>query len=34
LISVEPLGWEPGDGDEAGGRWGAHTFLVRYLQDV
>lgn len=34
LISVEPLGWISGDGDEDGRRWGAHTFAVRYLQDV
>jgi hypothetical protein len=34
LISVEQLGWDPGDGDETGNRWGAHSYLVRYLQDV
>lgn len=34
LISVEPLGWVAGDGDDDGRRWGAHTFDVRYLQDV
>lgn len=34
LISVEPLGWISGEGDDNGHRWGAHTFDVRYLQDV
>ncbi|MBK8720680.1 MAG: hypothetical protein IPN32_39145 [Deltaproteobacteria bacterium] len=34
LISVEPTGWIAGDDDSDGHRWGAHTFEVRYLQDV
>lgn len=34
LISVEPIEWIAGDDDSDGHRWGAHTFDVRYLQDV